>query len=84
MGKLTFLLLAVTYMSFSSPEGRTLFENHCIRCHAPGSPKPLKFLREKYRDNAEGVLELAKRCPWGKGLSDMEMRLIAEWLSGKK
>jgi len=41
-------------------------------------------LKNKYRNNAEGVLELARRCPWGKGLSDMEMKLIAEWLSGEK
>jgi len=81
---LMFLLLLITYVSFPSPEGRALFENHCVRCHAPGSPKPVGYLKNKYRNNAEGVLELARRCPWGKGLSDMEMKLIAEWLSGEK
>ncbi|WP_457601221.1 c-type cytochrome [Hydrogenivirga sp.] len=76
--------MGLSYISFALPEGKVLFENHCLRCHAPGSPKPVEFLRSKYRSNAEGVLKLAKRCPWGRGLSDMEIRAIAEWLSGKK
>jgi len=74
-------LLAFTYISSAVPEGKLLFENHCLKCHAQGSNKPLGYLREKYRNNPAGVVELAKRCPWGRGLSEMEIKLIAEWLS---
>jgi len=80
--KMMFLgVTSLLYIAFASPEGEVLFKNHCIKCHAPGSPKPVKFLKSKYSKNPEGVLELAKRCPWGKGLSEMELKLIAEWLA---
>ncbi len=84
MGKIALALLAFTYMSFAVPEGKVLFENHCLRCHAQDSPKSVKYLKSKYKGNPSGVVELAKRCPWGQGLSEMEIKLIAEWLSGGK
>ncbi len=74
-------LFLFSYISSATPEGRLLFENHCIRCHAEGSKKPLSLLRKKYRGNPSGVVDLAKRCPWGRGLSDMEIKVIADWLT---
>ncbi len=84
MGRILVAMLAFSYMSLAVPEGKLLFDNHCLRCHAPGSGKPLSYLKEKYKNDPDGVLELAKRCPWGRGLSEMEIKLIAEWLSGGK
>lgn len=84
MGRVLLALMAFSYISSATPEGKLLFENHCLKCHAQGSSKPLGYLKSKYKNNAEGVLRLAKRCPWGRGLSEMEIRLIAEWLSEGK
>ncbi|RLJ70968.1 cytochrome c553 [Hydrogenivirga caldilitoris] len=77
-------LLFLINAAFAVHEGEILFKNHCIKCHAQDSKKPLKYLRQKFQNNPEGVIQLAKRCPWGQGLSDMEVKLIAEWLSGSK
>ncbi len=79
-----FILLTLTYSAFALPEGEVLFKNHCMRCHTQESPKPLSFLKKKYADKPHEVMELAKRCPWGKGLSDMEIEIIARWLAGKE
>ncbi len=82
MGKVV-LILALVQIALSS-EGKVLFETHCMKCHAQNSPKPLTYLKEKYRNNPQAVINLAKRCPWGRDLSEMEIKIIAEWLSGKK
>jgi len=29
-------------------------------------------------------MELAKRCPWGRGLSNMEIEIVSKWLAGKE
>ncbi len=82
MGAVLFLILLVSPALAS--DGRVLFEAHCIKCHAPGSPKPLSFLKKKFKNNPQAVVNLAKRCPWGRGLTEMEIKTIAEWLAGKK
>ncbi len=46
--------------------------------------KPLSYLKEKYRGKPEAVMELAKRCPWGRGLSNMEIEIVSKWLAGKE
>lgn len=84
MGVKVLTLLFLIDLALALPEGEVLFKSHCIRCHAQGSEKPLGYLRDKFRGNPEGVVQLAKRCPWGQGLSDMEIKLIAEWLSESK
>lgn len=79
-----FTLLILISLSFAESEGHYLFKNHCLRCHAENSPKPIPYLKSKYKGNKDAVIQMAKRCPWGKGLSDMEIEVIAEWLSGGK
>ncbi len=84
MRRVLIVPLVFSYISLAVPEGRLLFENHCLRCHTEGSKKPVSYLKRKYRNNTRGVLELARRCPWSRGLSEMEIGVIAEWLSGGK
>ena len=84
MVRVLVVTLVLSYISFAVPEGKLLFDNHCLRCHTPESKKPVSYLKKKYKNNTEGVLELARRCPWGRAISDMEIRLIAEWLSSGK
>lgn len=81
MMRLFYALLIHISLSLATPEGKILFENNCLRCHREGSLKPVSFLKKKFKGNPEGIVEMAKRCPWGKGLSNMEIKLIAEWLS---
>ncbi len=65
-------------------EGELIFKNSCMRCHTDKNKKPLSYLREKYKGRPEAVMELAKRCPWGRGLSGMEIELVSRWLAGVK
>ena len=67
----------------AKPEGQVIFENSCLNCHQPDSKKPLSYLQKKYKGKAEEIKELAKRCPWGKGLSEFEIELVSKWLSGE-
>ncbi|MFN3599259.1 MAG: c-type cytochrome [Aquificaceae bacterium] len=67
--------------AFSS-EGEMIFKNSCIRCHTEKDKKPISYLKERYKGKPEEIKELAKRCPWGKGLSDMEIELVSNWLAG--
>ncbi len=80
MKKLYIILLLVS-LGFAS-EGELIFKNSCIRCHTDKDKKPLSYLKEKYRGKPEAVMELAKRCPWGQGLSEMEIELVSKWLAG--
>ncbi|WP_448588416.1 c-type cytochrome [Thermocrinis sp.] len=78
------LLVYVFLLSigFAKPEGQVVFENSCLRCHQPDSKKPLSYLQKKYKGKAQEVVELAKRCPWGRGLSDLEIELVSRWIAG--
>ncbi len=71
---LVFLLMGFAF----SLEGEMIFKNSCIRCHTEKDKKPLSYLKVKYKDKPEEIKELAKRCPWGKGLSDMEIELVSK------
>ncbi len=66
----------------SASEGELIFKNSCQRCHLEGSKKPLSYLKQKYKGKPEAVMELARNCPWGKGLSQMEIELVSRWLAG--
>ena len=81
MAVLLFLALIFSF-GFAKPEGQVIFENSCLRCHQPNSNKPLSYLQKKYKGKAEEVMELAKRCPWGKGLSELEIELVSRWIAG--
>ncbi|MFN3871117.1 MAG: c-type cytochrome [Aquificaceae bacterium] len=76
-----FLVFLLTGCAFSS-EGEMIFKNSCMRCHTEKDKKPLSYLKEKYKNKPEEIKELAKRCPWGQGLSDMEIELVSKWLAG--
>jgi len=65
-------------LGFAS-EGKLIF-----KCHTDKDKRPLGYLKEKYKGKPEAVMELAKRCPWGQGLSDMEIELVSKWLAGIK
>ena len=79
------LLLSLSLTSFVfASEGELIFKNSCMRCHTDRDRKPLSYLKEKYKGKPEAVMELAKRCPWGKGLSDMEIEIVSKWLSNSK
>lgn len=80
MGNLLILLMAS--IVFAKSEGQALFESQCLRCHTEKSQKPVSLLKQKYKGKPQEVAELAKRCPWGKGLSDMEVELVSKWLAG--
>ncbi|RMH80852.1 MAG: cytochrome c [Acidobacteria bacterium] len=77
-------LLLMSTFTFAKPPGEVIFQNSCERCHAEGSKKPLSYLRQKYRSNPQGIMELAKVCPWGKNLSDMEIELVSRWIAEGK
>ncbi|MEN3028810.1 MAG: cytochrome c [Aquificaceae bacterium] len=83
MKRLFLSFLLVTGCTFAS-EGELIFKNSCMRCHTEKDKKPLNYLKEKYRGKPEAVRELAKNCPWGRGLSDMEIELVSKWLAGVK
>lgn len=80
------MLLLILTLLFSTavakPEGQIIWESQCQRCHQPGSSKPLSYLKQKYKGNPQGIEEMAKVCPWGKGLSEMEIELVSKWISG--
>ncbi|ADC89470.1 hypothetical protein Thal_0837 [Thermocrinis albus DSM 14484] len=79
------ILVVLSFMlAYSKEDGRVIFENACLRCHTENSSKPLRYLMEKYKGKAEEVKALARRCPWGKGLSDMEIDLVSRWLAGQR
>ncbi|MCS7261801.1 MAG: cytochrome c [Aquificaceae bacterium] len=82
MRKLATLLL-LTGFALSS-EGEIIFKNSCMGCHTEKDRKPLKYLKEKYKGKPQAVAELAKRCPWGQGLSELEIELVSKWLAGVK
>ncbi|MCS6957074.1 MAG: cytochrome c [Aquificaceae bacterium] len=65
-------------------EGELIFKNSCMGCHTDKDKKPLSYLKEKYKGKPDAVMQLAKRCPWGQGLSDMEIELVSKWLAGVK
>lgn len=67
------LSLLISTLLFAKEPGQVVFENSCQRCHTEGSKKPLSYLREKYKGKPEAITQMAKVCPWGKGLSDMEI-----------
>lgn len=69
---------------FAKPEGQIIFENSCLRCHQEGSKKPLSYLKKEYKGRADAVMVLAKQCPWGRNLSDMEIEIVSKWLAGEK
>ncbi|MEW6655273.1 MAG: cytochrome c [Aquificota bacterium] len=77
------LLTVLINLSFAS-DGEMIFKNFCMRCHTEKDKKPLSYLKEKYRGKPEAVMELAKRCPWGRGLSNMEIEIVSKWLAGKE
>ena len=81
--KKSYMLLLFINLCFAS-EGELIFKNSCMRCHTDKDKKPLSYLKEKYKGKPEVVMELAKRCPWGQGLSDMEVELVSKWLAGIK
>ncbi|MEN3034170.1 MAG: cytochrome c [Aquificaceae bacterium] len=76
-------ILAIFAMSFAS-EGETIFRNSCLGCHQENSRKPLSFLKQKYKNRSLEVIQLAKNCPWGKNLSDLEIELVSKWLADEK
>ena len=65
-------------------DGEVIFKNFSMRCRTEKDKKPLSYLKEKYRGKPEAVMELAKRCPWGRGLSNMEIEIVSKWLAGKE
>ncbi len=71
-------------VSLASSEGEDLFRANCLKCHRDNSPAPVFLMKEKFRGKPELIVELAKKCPWGKNLSELEVELIAEWLSGEE
>ncbi len=77
------LLLFILGLSFGKPEGQVIWETQCQRCHVGEGKKDLNYLRQKYRNNPQGIRDLAKVCPWGKSLSDMEIELVSKWIAGK-
>ncbi|RMH05498.1 MAG: cytochrome c [Aquificota bacterium] len=64
--------------------GQVIFENSCKRCHGEGSPKPLSYLQQKYKGNPQAIIHMAKACPWGRRLSEMEIELVSKWIAGVK
>ncbi|MEJ5339682.1 MAG: c-type cytochrome [Aquificaceae bacterium] len=81
--KRLFAVLFLINLSFAV-EGELIFKNSCMRCHTDKDKKPLGYLKEKYKGKPEAVAELARRCPWGQGLSEMEIELVSKWLAGVK
>ncbi len=79
---LKLLLLSLIIGFAFAQEGEIIFKNSCMRCHTERDKKPLSYLKEKYKGKPEEIMELAKRCPWGQGLSDMEIELVSKWISG--
>jgi len=77
-------LLLLFSFALAKPEGQIIFENNCLRCHQEGSKKPLSYLKKEYKGRADAVMVLAKQCPWGQGLSDMEIEIVSKWLAGEK
>lgn len=76
------LLLSLSLAGFVfASEGELIFKNSCLRCHTDKDRKPLSYLKEKYRGKPEEVMKLAKICPWGRGLSEMEIEIVSKWLS---
>lgn len=80
MFKVILLSFIISY-AFAQ-EGEIIFKNSCMRCHTEKDKKPLSYLKEKYKGKPGEIKELAKRCPWGQGLSDMEIELVSKWISG--
>jgi len=77
-------LLVLTLSCAAVAGGKDLYEHHCLRCHTENSQTPTSLIRDRFRGNPEGIVELSKRCPWGRSLSEMEIELIAEWLSSEE
>lgn len=67
-----------------SSDGETIFRNSCIGCHQENSKKPLSYLKQKYRGRSLEVVQLAKNCPWGKNLSELEIELVSKWLANER
>jgi cytochrome c551/c552 len=65
-------------------DGEMIFKNYCMRCHTEKDKKPLSYLKEKYKGKPEAVMDLAKKCPWGIGLSNMEIEIVSKWLAGNE
>ncbi|MFN3976120.1 MAG: cytochrome c [Aquificaceae bacterium] len=65
-------------------DGEVIFKNSCMRCHTEKDKKPLSYLKEKYKGKSKEVMELAKRCPWGRGLSSLEIEIVSKWLAGEE
>ncbi|WP_340690468.1 cytochrome c [Hydrogenobacter thermophilus] len=70
--------------AFAVSEGQMIFENNCLRCHQEGSKKPLSYLKKEYKGRADAIMVLAKQCPWGRNLSDMEIEMVSRWIAGEE
>ncbi|MEZ0360352.1 MAG: cytochrome c [Hydrogenobacter sp.] len=79
---LLYIVLFLSY-AFAVPEGQMIFENNCLRCHQEGSKKPLSYLKKEYKGRSDAVMILAKQCPWGRNLSDMEIEIVSKWIAGE-
>ncbi|MFN3813859.1 MAG: c-type cytochrome [Aquificaceae bacterium] len=77
-------LFLLTSLALAVPEGKVIFDNNCLRCHQEGSKKPLSYLMREYKGRADAIMVLAKQCPWGRNLSDMEIEIVSRWIAGEE
>ena len=80
------ILLLVTFASAQSPEAGRLFEQNCMTCHGNAAveraPDP-SVLRQMTPEAVYKALTSGAMAPQAEKLSDLQKRIIAEYLGGR-